>query len=314
IVDIVEDTREIVEDIDANRKYDFKAFTNITYGCNNFCSYCIVPYTRGREKSREPEAIIKEISNLAKKDYKEITLLGQNVNSYGKTLNKDYRFPQLLRDVNKIDGIERIRFMTSHPKDLSDDLIYAMAECEKVCEHLHLPVQSGSNRILKLMNRKYTKEDYLAKIEKVKSIIPNISITTDIIVGFPSETEEDFNETLDLVEKVKYDSAFTFLYSIREGTQAAKMEEQIPYEVKHQRFQRLLDKLYVVMYDNNLKYKDKVVEVLVEGTSKNDDTVLSGRTRSEKLIHVSGDKDLIGKLVKVKVTEVKTFTLEGILV
>jgi len=314
IVDIVEDTREIVEDIDANRKYDFKAFTNITYGCNNFCSYCIVPYTRGREKSREPEAIIKEISNLAKKDYKEITLLGQNVNSYGKTLNKDYRFPQLLRDVNKIDGIERIRFMTSHPKDLSDDLIYAMAECEKVCEHLHLPVQSGSNRILKLMNRKYTKEDYLAKIEKVKSIIPNISITTDIIVGFPSETEEDFNETLDLVEKVKYDSAFTFLYSIREGTQAAKMEEQIPYEVKHQRFQRLLDKLYVVMYDNNLKYKDKVVEVLVEGTSKNDDTVLSGRTRSEKLIHFSGDKDLIGKLVKVKVTEVKTFTLEGILV
>src|SRR5699024_7526292 len=272
IVDIVEDTREIVEDIDANRKYDFKAFTNITYGCNNFCSYCIVPYTRGREKSREHEAIIKEISNLAKKDYKEITLLGQNVNSYGKTLNKDYRFPQLLRDVNKIDGIERIRFMTSHPKDLSDDLIYAMAECEKVCEHLHLPVQSGSNRILKLMNRKYTKEDYLAKIEKVKSIIPNISITTDIIVGFPSETEEDFNETLDLVEKVKYDSAFTFLYSIREGTQAAKMEEQIPYEVKHQRFQRLLDKLYVVMYDNNLKYKDKVVEVLVEGTSKNDDT------------------------------------------
>ncbi|HLR34403.1 MAG TPA: tRNA (N6-isopentenyl adenosine(37)-C2)-methylthiotransferase MiaB [Tissierellales bacterium] len=314
IVDIVEDTREIVEDIDANRKYDFKAFTNITYGCNNFCSYCIVPYTRGREKSREPEAIIKEISNLAKKGYKEITLLGQNVNSYGKTLNKDYRFPQLLRDVNKIDGIERIRFMTSHPKDLSDDLIYAMAECEKVCEHLHLPVQSGSNRILKLMNRKYTKEDYLAKIEKVKSIIPNISITTDIIVGFPSETEEDFNETLDLVEKVKYDSAFTFLYSIREGTQAAKMEEQIPYEVKHQRFQRLLDKLYVVMYDNNLKYKDKVVEVLVEGTSKNDDTVLSGRTRSEKLIHFSGDKDLIGKLVKVKVTEVKTFTLEGILV
>ncbi len=314
IVDIVEDTREIVENIDASRKYDFKAFTNIMYGCNNFCSYCIVPYTRGREKSREPEAIIEEISNLAKKGYKEITLLGQNVNSYGKTLNKDYRFPQLLRDVNKIDGIERIRFMTSHPKDLSDDLIYAMAECEKVCEHLHLPVQSGSNRILKLMNRKYTKEDYLAKIEKVKSAIPNISITTDIIVGFPSETEEDFNETLDLVEKVKYDSAFTFLYSIREGTQAAKMEEQIPYEVKHERFQRLLDKLYVGMYDNNLKYKDKVVKVLVEGTSKNDDTVLSGRTRTEKLIHFSGDKNLIGKLVKVKVTEVKTFTLEGILV
>ncbi len=314
IVDIVEDSREIIEDIDANRKYNFKAFTNIMYGCNNFCSYCIVPYTRGREKSREPEAIIEEVEKLAKAGYKEITLLGQNVNSYGKTFTKKYKFPQLLRDVNKIDGIERIRFMTSHPKDLSDELIYAMAECENVCEHLHLPVQSGSNRILKLMNRKYTKESYLEKIDKIKSIIPDIAITTDIIVGFPGETEDDFNETLSLVERVKYDSAFTFLYSIREGTQAAKMDDQVPYEIKHERFQKLLDELYIVMYDNNLKYKDKIVEVLVEDTSKNDESILSGRTRTSKLVHFKGDKNLIGKITKVKVTKVKTFTLEGIIV
>lgn len=311
VVDVVEDSREIVESIDANRKYDFKAYTNIMYGCNNFCSYCIVPYTRGREKSREPEDIISEIKDLASKGYKEVTLLGQNVNSYGKTLGYEYDFPQLLRDVNKIDGIERIRFMTSHPKDISDDLIYAMAECDNVCEHLHLPVQSGSNRILRLMNRGYTKEYYLKKIKKIKDIIPNIAITTDIIVGFPGETEDDFKETLKLVEEVEYDSAFTFLYSIREGTRAAKMDEQIPYEVKHERFQKLLDKLYGYMYENNLKYKDKVVKVLVEGTSKNDEETLSGRTRSNKLVHFKGDKGLIGKIVDVKVTKVKTFTLEG---
>lgn len=314
IIDIVEDSREIVEDIDAIRKYDFKAYVNIMYGCNNFCSYCIVPYTRGREKSREPESIINEVEKLADKGYKEITLLGQNVNSYGKTLNEKYTFPQLLRDINEIKGLERIRFMTSHPKDLSDDLILAMAECDKVCEHLHLPVQSGSNRILKLMNRKYTREDYLEKIEKIKTKIPNIAITTDIIVGFPGETEEDFNATLDLIDKVEYDSAFTFLYSIREGTKAAKMKNQIPYDVKHERFQRLLDKLYIVMYNNNVKYKDKVFEVLVEGTSKNDENILSGRTRSNKLVHFKGDKELIGKLVKVKIKKVKTFTLEGTIV
>ena len=314
VVDVVEDNKEIIDDIEvleANRKYSFKAFVNIMYGCNNFCSYCIVPYTRGRERSREPKNIIREIEELAAEGYKEVTLLGQNVNSYGKTLDYDFSFAKLLEEVNKIDGIERIRFMTSHPKDLSDELIMAMAKLDKVCEHLHLPVQSGSNRILKAMNRKYTKEDYLLLIEKLRKAVPDIAISTDIIVGFPGETEEDFNETLDLVEKVRYDSAFTFLYSIREGTRAAKMEEQVPDEIKHERFQRLLDVLYPIFYENNLKYKDRVVEVLVEEVSKNNEKVLSGRSRTGKLIHFEGDKDLIGKLIDVKITTVKTFTLEG---
>ena len=311
IVDIVEDNREIVEDIEANRKYSFKAFVNITYGCNNFCTYCIVPYTRGRERSREPESILEEIQELAERGYKEITLLGQNVNSYGKTLGYDYSFARLLKEVNKIDGIERIRFMTSHPKDLSDELIEAIAKLDKVCEQLHLPVQSGSNRILKAMNRKYTREDYLLLIEKINKAVPNIAISTDIIVGFPGETEEDFNQTLDLVKKVKYDSAFTFLYSIREGTVAANMKNQVPDEIKHERFQRLLDTLYPIFYNENLKYMDKTVEVLVEEVSKNNENVLTGRTRTGKLIHFEGDKDLIGELVNVKITTVKSFTLEG---
>ena len=306
VVDIVEDDREIIEDIEANRKYSFKAFVNIMYGCNNFCTYCIVPYTRGREKSREPENILKEIQELAEKGYKEVTLLGQNVNSYGKTLGYDYSFAKLLKEVNKIDGIERIRFMTSHPKDLSDELIEAMAKLDKVCEQLHLPVQSGSNRILKAMNRRYTKEDYLLLIEKITKAVPNIAISTDIIVGFPGETEEDFNETLDLIKKVKYDSAFTFLYSVREGTVAASMKNQIPDEIKHERFQRLLDTIYPIFYEQNLKYMDKVVEVLVEEVSKNNDHVLTGRTRTGKLIHFEGDKVLIGKLVNVKITTVKS--------
>ncbi|WP_025641153.1 tRNA (N6-isopentenyl adenosine(37)-C2)-methylthiotransferase MiaB [Schnuerera ultunensis] len=311
VVDIVEDNREIVEDIEANRKYSFKAFVNIMYGCNNFCTYCIVPYTRGREKSRKPENIIKEIEDLAKKGYKEITLLGQNVNSYGKTLGYDYSFANLLEDVNKIEGIARIRFMTSHPKDLSDELIQSIAKLDKVCEHLHLPVQSGSNKILKEMNRKYTKGDYLTLIEKIKNAVPDIAISTDIIVGFPGETEEDFNETLDLIKKVRYDSAFTFLYSVRKGTIAAKMENQVPDEIKHERFQRLLDTLYPIFYEENLKYADKIVEVLVEEVSKNNENVLTGRTRHGKLIHFEGSKELIGNLVNVKVEKIKSFTLEG---
>lgn len=314
VVDVVEDDREIMESIEANRKYSFKAFVNIMYGCNNFCTYCIVPYTRGREKSREPENILKEIKTLAENGYKEITLLGQNVNSYGKTLGYDYTFAKLLEEVNKIDGIERIRFMTSHPKDLSDELIEAMSKLDKVCEQLHLPVQSGSDKVLKAMNRKYTKGDYLLLIDKIKKAIPDIAISTDIIVGFPGETEEDFNETLDLVKTVKYDSAFTFLYSVREGTIAAKMEDQVPDDIKHNRFQRLLDTLYPIFYEENLKYMDKVVEVLVEETSKNNENVLTGRTRTGKLIHFEGDKDLIGKLVNVKITTVKSFTLEGYII
>lgn len=314
VVDIIEDTRDIDDNIEANRKYGFKAFVNIMYGCNNFCTYCIVPYTRGRERSREPESIIKEVEKLSKEGYKEIMLLGQNVNSYGKTLNINYTFADLLKEINKIDGIERIRFMTSHPKDLSDELIDAMASLDKVCEQLHLPVQSGSNRILKAMNRKYTKEDYLLLIEKIKKAIPGISISTDIIVGFPGETEEDFLETLDLVKKVRYDSAFTFLYSIREGTKAAQMENQVPDDIKHERFQRLLDTIYPIFYEENSKYLDRTVEVLVEEVSKNNDEILSGRTRTGKLVHFKGNKDLIGKFVNVKVTTPKTFTLEGYLV
>ncbi|NLY78259.1 MAG: tRNA (N6-isopentenyl adenosine(37)-C2)-methylthiotransferase MiaB [Tissierellia bacterium] len=314
IVDVVEDNREIVEDISSNRKYTFKAFVDIMYGCNNFCTYCIVPYTRGRERSRDPKSIIREIEQLAQDGCKEVTLLGQNVNSYGKTLDYHFTFADLLTEVNKIDGIERIRFMTSHPKDLSDDLIAAMAQLDKVCEHLHLPVQAGSSRILKAMNRKYTKEDYLKLVEKIKRAIPDIAITTDLIVGFPGETEEDFQETLDLVKRVRYDSAFTFLYSKREGTIAAKKENQVPDEVKHERFQRLLDTMYPIFYENNMKYQNKVVEVLVEEVSKNNKDILSGRTRTGKLVHFQGDKDLIGKFVSIKITEIKTFTLEGFII
>ncbi len=314
VVDIIEDDREIVENIDASRKYSFKAFVNIMYGCNNFCTYCIVPYARGREKSREPENILKEIRKLAANGYKEVTLLGQNVNSYGKTLGYDYSFAKLLKEVNKIDGIERIRFMTSHPKDLSDELIWSIANLDKVCEQLHLPVQSGSNKVLKAMNRKYTKEEYMKLIQKIKDAVPNIAISTDIIVGFPGETEEDFNQTLELVKAVRYDSAFTFLYSIREGTVAANMENQIDDKIKHDRFQRLLDTLYPIFYEENLKYKDKIVEVLVEEISKNNDKVLTGRTRTGKLIHFEGNKDLIGELVNVKITEIKSFTLEGYMI
>ncbi|NMA87225.1 MAG: tRNA (N6-isopentenyl adenosine(37)-C2)-methylthiotransferase MiaB, partial [Tissierellia bacterium] len=311
VVDIVEDSREIIEDIGANRKYSFKAYVDIMYGCNNFCTYCIVPYTRGREMSREPENIITEIKDLANKGYKEITLLGQNVNSYGNTLNYNYSFAKLLSEINKIPGIERIRFMTSHPKDLSDELISDMAELDKVCEHFHLPVQSGSNRVLKAMNRKYTKEDYINLVEKLKNAVPGIAITTDIIVGFPGETEEDFEETLDLVKKVGYDSAFTFLYSIREGTYAANMDNQVPDDIKHERFQRLLDTLYPIFYEKNIPYNDKIVDVLVEEVSKNNENVLSGRTRTGKLVHFQGSKDLIGEIVDVKIDKIKSFTLEG---
>ncbi|MEY8415192.1 tRNA (N6-isopentenyl adenosine(37)-C2)-methylthiotransferase MiaB [Tissierella praeacuta] len=311
IVDILEDGREIIEDINSNRKYSYKAFVNIMYGCNNFCTYCIVPYTRGRENSRDPENIIKEIEELAKNGCKEVTLLGQNVNSYGKNLQRNYSFTDLLKDINKIDGIERIRFMTSHPKDLSDDLINCYATLDKLCPHLHLPVQSGSNKVLKEMNRNYTKEDYLKIIGKLKEAVPEIAITTDIIIGFPGETDEDFNETLDLVKEVKFDSAFTFLYSIREGTKAAKMENQIDEKLKHIRFERLTDTLNEIALGINQKLLGKTLEVLVEEISKNNAEVLTGRTRTNKLVHFKGGKELIGSLVNIKIENVKTFTLEG---
>lgn len=314
IVDIFEDGREIVEDINSNRKYSYKAYVNIMYGCNNFCTYCIVPYTRGRENSREPENIIREIEELAKNGCKEVTLLGQNVNSYGKNLKRNYSFTDLLMDINKIGGIERIRFMTSHPKDLSNELINCYATLDKLCPHLHLPVQSGSNKVLREMNRNYTREDYLKIITKLKELVPDISITTDIIIGFPGETEEDFNDTLELVKEVRFDSAFTFLYSIREGTKAARMENQIDEKVKHDRFQRLTDTLNEIGLELNQRLVGEILEVLVEEVSKNNAEVLTGRTRTNKLVHFRGNKELIGSTVNVRIENVKTFTLEGSIV
>ncbi|WP_408625495.1 tRNA (N6-isopentenyl adenosine(37)-C2)-methylthiotransferase MiaB [Crassaminicella thermophila] len=311
IVEVWEEEGEIVEGIPAVRKYELKAFVNIMYGCNNFCTYCIVPYTRGRERSRNAEDIIREIKQLVMNGTKEVTLLGQNVNSYGKTLDADIDFAGLLYKLNEIEGLERIRFMTSHPKDLSYRLIRAMRDCEKVCEHIHLPVQSGSTRVLKKMNRHYSKEDYLKLVQDLKKEVPNVCITTDIIVGFPGETEEDFKETLDVIQKVQYDSAFTFLYSIREGTPAATYVDQVPENVKHERFNRLLDILNPIIAKKNSLLKGKVVEVLVEGPSKTNKDRLMGRTRTNKLVNFIGPKECIGKLVKVKITEPKTFSLNG---
>lgn len=313
VLDLAKKT-DVIENIDADRLYDFKAFVNIMYGCNNFCSYCIVPYTRGREVSRDPENIIKEVKDLVENGTKEITLLGQNVNSYGKSLDYDYTFTNLLYDLGEIEGLERLRFMTSHPKDISDDLIEAYGKIDALCNHLHLPVQSGSNRILKQMNRKYTVEDYLEKIEKVRKINKDIAISTDIIVGFPGETEEDFEETLKLVEKVKFDSAFTFLYSIREGTPAAKSDEQVDDKVKHERFERLIKTLNPIAYDINKEYIGKTVKVLVDDISKNNDKVLTGRTSESKIVNFEGDTNLIGQIVNIKINDAKTFTLEGELV
>ncbi|SKA86638.1 tRNA-i(6)A37 thiotransferase enzyme MiaB [Caloramator quimbayensis] len=312
IIEVWDKEEEIIEGIESERESDIKAFVTIMYGCNNFCSYCIVPYTRGRERSRKPEAIIEEIKQLASKGYKEITLLGQNVNSYGKDI-EGMSFAKLLRMVNEIEGIERIRFMTSHPKDLTDDVIEAIRDCEKLCEHIHLPVQSGSTKILKKMNRNYTKEKYLELVDKIKSNIKDVSITTDIIVGFPGETEEDFNETLDLVSKVEYDSAFTFIYSKRKGTPAAEYDDQIPDDVKHDRFNRLVELVNNICERKNMEYKDKIVEVLVEGPSKTDKSKITGRTRNGKLVHFTAidESDLKGKLVNVKITQPQNFILLG---
>lgn len=311
VVDVWENEGEVIEGMKAIRRYETKAFVNIMYGCNNFCTYCIVPYTRGRERSRKPEDIIKEVTELGKNGTKEITLLGQNVNSYGKTLDESISFAQLLRKLNEVEGIERIRFMTSHPKDFSYELIEAMRDCDKVCNHMHLPVQSGSSKIMKKMNRHYTREDYLKIVEDIKREIPDVGISTDIIVGFPGETEEDFDETISLVEKVEYDSAFTFLYSIREGTPAAKYEDQVPEDVKHKRFDRLLNVLNPIIAKNNKKLEGKVLKVLVEGTSKTNKERLMGRTETSKLVNFSGDTSLIGQIVDVKITTAKTFSLDG---
>lgn len=307
-VGIVDDTKSIYENMPKRRKFKHKALVNITYGCDNFCTYCVVPYVRGREKSREPDDIIREIKALAEDGCIEVTLLGQNVNSYGRNLDKKVTFADLLYQINKIDGIERIRFMTSHPKDLTDDLITAIKECGKVCRHVHLPVQAGSNEVLRRMNRKYTKEHYLSLVEKLRKDLPDIAITTDIIVGFPGETEEDFLETIDMVKKVRFDSAFTFLYSMREGTAAAKMENQIPDDVKHKRFDRLLEVLYPIVLEKNKECLGKVFPVLVETVENNR---LTGRTEHFRLVHFKGSRDLVGEIVNVRITKVKTFHMEG---
>jgi len=311
VIEVVDKEEGIVEGIPVDRKSDIKAFVTITYGCNNFCTYCIVPYVRGRERSRQPEEIIKEIKSLVAVGYKEVTLLGQNVNSYGKDLDKDINFAKLLRMVNDIEGLERIRFMSSHPKDLSMEVIYAIRDCEKVCNQIHLPVQSGSTNILRKMNRSYTREQYLELVRNIKREIPNVALTTDIIVGFPGETEEDFLDTLNLVKEVEYDSAFTFIYSRRKYTPADKMEDQIDDAIKHDRFNRLVQVVNEISAKKNMEYQDKVVKVLVEGKSKNDETKLSGRTETGKLVNFTGNEDSIGKIIEVKITQALTFSLNG---
>ncbi|EKN40648.1 (dimethylallyl)adenosine tRNA methylthiotransferase [Clostridium botulinum CFSAN001627] len=311
VLKIQEKENSIIENMPIDRKNSMKAFVTIMYGCNNFCTYCIVPYVRGRERSRTPENIEAEIKKLISEDYKEITLLGQNVNSYGKDLEPNVTFAELLKRVNNIEGLERVRFMTSHPKDLTDDVIEAIAKCDKLCEQIHLPVQSGSSEILKKMNRHYDREKYLDVVSKIKKLIPNVALSTDIIVGFPGETEKDFEETLSLVKEVEYDSAFTFLYSIRKGTPAAKFEDQVPEDVKHKRFNRLVEVLNEISAKKNKAYEGKIEEVLVEGTSKNDENKLMGRTRTGKLVNFIGDKDSIGELVNVKIIKANSFSLTG---
>ncbi|MDU5650137.1 MAG: tRNA (N6-isopentenyl adenosine(37)-C2)-methylthiotransferase MiaB, partial [Clostridium perfringens] len=311
VKEILNKEEGIVEGLPIDRKSDVKAFVTIMYGCNNFCTYCIVPYVRGRERSRKSEDIIKEIEELVSKGYKEITLLGQNVNSYGKGLEEDIDFAGLLRKVNEVKGLERVRFMTSHPKDLSDDVIMAIKECDKLCEQVHLPVQSGSSRILKEMNRHYDREYYLDLVKKIKSEIPDVTLTTDIIIGFPGETEEDFLDTLSLCEEVGYDSAFTFIYSRRNHTPADKMENQIPDDIKHDRFNRLVEAINKKVVIKNKEYEGKVVEVLVEGPSKNDETKLTGRTRNGKLVNFAGDEKLVGELVNLKIVRAQPFSLIG---
>jgi tRNA-2-methylthio-N6-dimethylallyladenosine synthase len=311
LIDIMNTEGFIVEDIPVRREDKFKAWVTIMYGCNNFCSYCIVPHVRGRERSRLPEDIVTEIKQLAADGCKEITLLGQNVNSYGKDLKLEMDFADLIKIVNEIEGIERIRFMTSHPKDISDKLIQVMGECKKVCEQLHLPFQAGSNKVLKSMNRKYTKEAYLEKIEKVKKLLPGVALSTDVIVGFPGETDEDFEETLDVISKVGFDQTFMFIYSKRSGTPAAEMENQIGEDQKHRNFEKLKSLQSTISKKVNDDYLNKIVEVLVEGPSKNDPSKYTGRSRTGKVVNFSGQGDLIGQLVNVKITEVFSWFLNG---
>lgn len=311
IVEILDSEGDVVEHIPTKRSLGISAWVTVMYGCNNYCSYCIVPYVRGRERSRQPQDILEEISKLVADGYKEITLLGQNVNSYGKDLEDKYLFHDLLREIDKLQGIERVRFMTSHPKDLSPELISALSECSKLCEHLHLPIQSGSNRVLKAMNRKYTREDYMELVEKLRAAVPGIALTTDIIVGFPGETEEEFLDTLDIMKRLEYDSAYTFIYSPRTGTPAAKISNQISQEVKKERLSRLIELQNEISKKKNAAYKNREVEVLIEGPSKNKHEIMSGRTRTNKLVNFAASPNLVGQLVKVRIINTRSWTLEG---
>lgn len=311
VVEVFSKEGEIVEGLPSKRDHQARAWVNIMYGCDEFCTYCIVPYTRGKERSRLPEDILNEVEELAKQGYQEVTLLGQNVNAYGKDLNINYTFANLLDDLNKI-SIPRIRFTTSHPRDLDDATIEVMAKRGNIMPHLHLPVQSGSNSVLKKMNRKYTKEMYLEKIKKLKAFIPDISITTDIIVGFPTETDEDFKETLDLVKEVGFEGAFTFIFSPREGTPAAKYEDNVSMEVKKSRLQELNKIVNEGYLAGNKRFEGKVVKVLVEGKSIKDPNILTGYTEHNKVVNFPGSEDLIGKIIDVTIEKAYTWHLRGI--
>lgn len=303
---------DIIENIPVKRDSKYKAWINIMYGCDKFCTYCIVPYTRGKQRSRRKEFILEEVEKLVKDGYLEVTLLGQNVNAYGKDLDSDYRMENLLEDVAKT-GIKRVRFVTSHPWDFTDNMIEVIKKYDNIMPYIHLPLQSGSDRILKLMGRRYTKESYLELYRKLKEALPYSSITTDIIVGFPGETEEDFKETLDVVEKCKYDSAFTFIFSPREGTPAAKMEDNVSLEEKQDRLQRLNELINKYSKEANLKYENKVVPVLIEGVSEKDDDTLMGYTDTMKLVNVKCDKKYIGTIQNVEIKEVKTWSMDGVI-
>ena len=312
IIDVIDIDGEVYEGLPIKRESSNKALVTIMYGCNNFCTYCIVPYVRGRERNRNPEDILKEIKKLAQEGYKEVTLLGQNVNSYvGNGYEGIYNFADLLRAVNKIDGIEIISFISPHPKDFTDDVILAIKECKKVSRLLHLPLQSGSTNVLKRMNRKYTKEQYLELANKIKKSVPEVAISTDIIVGFPGETEDDFEDTLDVVKQVQFEQVFMFIYSKRVGTPAEKMEDQVPEEIKHKRFDRLKQLVENQMQENNKKYIGTIQNILIEGKSKNNENMLTDRTNTNKVVIIDADESLIGKMINVKIVSEHMWYLKG---
>ena len=308
-IHIKEDLTQITEGLPVRRSREVTAFTNVMYGCDNYCSYCIVPYVRGRERSREPGAVLDEIRSLAGSGCLEVMLLGQNVNSYGKTLDPPMPFARLLRKAAGIDGIKRVRFMTSHPKDLTEGIVYAMRDCPAICDHIHLPVQSGSNAILDRMNRRYTRERYMEIVDLFRREIPGVAITTDIIVGFPGESEADFENTLDLLKRVEYDAAFTFKYSVRTGTKAATMPGQVSETVKKERLKRLMDLQGEIGYRKNLEYVDREVEVLFDAEGKNG--VITGRTGTNKLVKTPAEEGVLGTIRKVRITDAEPWSLRG---